>query len=89
MVNGMTVEKITISLPKETVAKARGAIRRGRAKSMSAYIAKAVQQQTDDDDLLAMLDEILEKSGGPMTPTEIRHADRVLAAPKPSRRRKR
>lgn len=74
----MTLEKITISLPKEALAKARGAIRRGKAKSISAYIASAVKEKTEDDDLLSMLDEMLEKTGGPPTRAELRAADRAL-----------
>ena len=75
---GMTVEKITISIPQETLARARGAIRRGRATSMSAYIASAVQEKVKDDDLLALLDEMLAETGGPPTAAEEREAARVL-----------
>ena len=84
----MTVEKITISLPKDALVKARGAIRKGRARSISAYIASAVRQKADDDDLLQMLDEILQRTGGPPTRAELRDADRVLGIrSKPRRRR--
>jgi hypothetical protein len=82
----MTVEKITISIPRETLAQARGAIRNGRARSISAYIASAVQQKVKDDNLLAMLDEMLAETGGPPTQAEERAAERVLGI-KPRRRR--
>ena len=86
----MTVAKITISLPPEAIAKAKAAVRRGTAKSISAYIAKAVQEKQEEDDLQQMLNEMLEETGGPMTPEEEAHADRVLGLkPKQRRRRRR
>ena len=88
MMIGMTVEKITISIPKETLKEARGAIRRGRAKSLSAYVTRAVERQVKDDDLLAMLDQMLAETGGPPTPAEKAYADRVLGH-KPRRRKRR
>jgi hypothetical protein len=87
MVVGMTVRKITISVPAETLAKAQGAIRRGRARSVSAYFVKAAEEKLGKDDLLALLDEMLEETGGPLTPVESRHADRALGI-KPRRRPK-
>ena len=83
----MTIEKVTVSIPKETLAQARGAIRRGRARSLSAYFASAVQQKVKDDDLVAMLDEMLESTGGPLTPAEDREAERVLGLAAPRRRK--
>ena len=87
MMIGMTVEKITVSIPHETLKKARGAIRRGRATSLSAYISRALEREEKDNDLLALLDEMLDQTGGPLTPAEERAADRVLGI-KPRRNRK-
>jgi Arc/MetJ-type ribon-helix-helix transcriptional regulator len=81
---GMTVEKITVSIPRETLAKARGAIRRGRAPSISAYVTQALEERAKDDELIEMLDEILKKTGGPMTRAERHEADQVLGV-RPSR----
>jgi hypothetical protein len=75
----MTVtEKIAVSLPKGLAGRARRAVREGRAPSVSAYVARALAEQTKLDDLAALLDEMLAASGGPMTAAERRTADRQL-----------
>ena len=73
-------EKIAVSIPAPLVAKARQAVKQGEARSVSAYIADAVEQKTMRDELEAMLDEWLEESGGPPTEAELRRARRKLAA---------
>lgn len=86
MMSGMTVAKIAISLPEPLVAHVREEVRRGRAASVSAYVASAVAKQAESDDLAAMLDEMLAASGGPMTRTERAWADGALGL---KRKRKR
>ena len=76
--NGMTTAKIAVSVPQEVLRRARHAIRRGRAPSMSAYVAAALEQKTKLDDLEELLAEMLAQSGGPLTQAERRVADRVL-----------
>ena len=83
----MTVAKIAISLPEPLVAHARQQVRRGRATSVSAYVAKAVAAQAENDDLSAMLDEMLAASGGPMTRAERAWADAALGLRSKRRRR--
>lgn len=75
---GMTTEKIAISLPKPLAQRARRAVRQGRAASMSAYIARALEEQVKLDDLSALLEEMLAETGGPLTAAERRAADREL-----------
>ncbi len=91
MIRGMTSAKVAISLPKAVLARARAAVRRGEAASLSAYVSKAIEERTNGDDLMKMLDEMLDETGGPPTPAEQRWADRVLgitkATPKPRRSR--
>jgi len=85
----MTSAKVAISLPKEVLARARAAVRRGDAPSLSAYVSQAIEEKTSDDDLMKMLEEMLEETGGPPTPEEIRWADGVLGiAPKAKRARR-
>ena len=86
---GMTsVQKIAVSLPKEAVAGARRAVRSGRAKSVSAYVADALEEKVKLDDLAQLLDEMLAESGGPLTAAERRAADRALGVRKqPPRKR--
>jgi Arc/MetJ-type ribon-helix-helix transcriptional regulator len=74
----MTAAKIAISLPRELVTHVRGEVQRGRAASVSAYVASAVAKQAENDDLTEMLDEMLAASGGPMTRAERAWADGVL-----------
>jgi len=78
----MTVsEKIAISLPRRLAQGARRAVREGRAASVSAYVASALEEKTKLDDLAGLLDEMLAESGGPVTAAERRAADRALGAP--------
>jgi len=81
-------EKIAVSLPAQAVKGARRAVLRGRAKSVSAYIASALEEKTKLYDLATLLDEMLAASGGPLTTAERRAADRALGIPakKPLRR---
>jgi Arc/MetJ-type ribon-helix-helix transcriptional regulator len=73
-------EKIAVSIPTHLVAKARRAVKQGEAPSVSAYIARAVEQKAMQDDLDAMLDEWLAETGGPPTSAERRRAREKLAA---------
>jgi Arc/MetJ-type ribon-helix-helix transcriptional regulator len=77
MLSGMT-RKIAISLPDELVEHARQAVASGRAASVSGYVAAALEERRQTEDLAAMLDEMLAESGGPMTGAERQRADRQL-----------
>lgn len=74
----MTVAKITISLSEASLKKARDAVRAGEATSVSAYIAEAVDEKRDRDDLREMLRDLAEESGGPLTAAERARARRDL-----------
>lgn len=79
MMIGMTPKaKIAVTLPRELVARARGAVSDGRATSVSAYVADALREKADGDELARLLDEMLAASGGPLTEPERREADAVL-----------
>ena len=84
---GMTKAKVAVTLPRPLLANARRAVEQGRATSVSAYVAMALEEQGKVDDLKAMLDEMLAESGGPMTAAEKREAERMLGL-KPRRRRR-
>jgi Arc/MetJ-type ribon-helix-helix transcriptional regulator len=81
-------DKIAVSLPHAVATKARRAVRLGRASSVSAYVASALEEKAKLDDLAALLDEMLEETGGPLTPTERRASARALglARSKPRKR---
>ncbi|MDA8282662.1 MAG: toxin-antitoxin system antitoxin subunit [Actinomycetota bacterium] len=74
----MTMSKIAVTLPAGLVEQAQRAVAEGRASSVSAYVARALEDRAKLDELASLLDEMLAESGGPLTPTEQRAADRVL-----------
>ena len=79
----MTATKIAISLPAPAVERARAAVRSGRAPSVSAYIAAALEEKAKLDDLASLLEEMLTETGGPLTAAEKAEADRAF---RPARR---
>jgi Arc/MetJ-type ribon-helix-helix transcriptional regulator len=87
MMLGMTASKLAISLPEALVARARHAVARGRAASVSAYIASAIEEKTKHDDLAELLEEMLAETGGPLTAAERRSADRILGKNRPRKSR--
>lgn len=79
MIVGMTPKaKIAVSLPPELVERAQQAVAEGRAASVSAYVADAMEQKSKLDDLASLLDEMLAATGGPLTGEESAEADRML-----------
>jgi Arc/MetJ-type ribon-helix-helix transcriptional regulator len=87
----MTKAKIAVTLPPVLVTRAQDAVREGRAASISAYVAAALEEKAKLDDLKAMLDEMLAETGGSLTERESVAADAALgiaARKKHKRRRK-
>jgi Arc/MetJ-type ribon-helix-helix transcriptional regulator len=87
----MTKAKIAVTLPPVLVTRAQDAVREGRAASISAYVAAALEEKAKLDDLKAMLDEMLAETGGSLTERESVAADAALgiaAQRKHKRRRK-
>ena len=78
MIDGMTTAKIAVSLPTELVDQARRAVADGRATSVSAYVAHALEEQAKLDDLASLLAQMLAETGGPLTAKERKAADRAL-----------
>jgi hypothetical protein len=74
-------KKLAVSLPSRAAESAQRAVRRGDAPSVSAYIARALEEKAKLYDLAALLDEMLAESGGPLTAAERRAADRALGIP--------
>ncbi|MGA9285124.1 MAG: hypothetical protein WBV85_06745 [Solirubrobacteraceae bacterium] len=77
------VAKITISLPPEQEARARAAVSRGEASSVSNYISTALatleskQDEAEQDTLARLVADILAEDGEP-GPDAYAWADRVL-----------
>ena len=78
MISGMTSTKIAVSLPAGLVEHAKRAVAEGRSSSVSAYVARAMEEQAKLDDLASMLDEMLAETGGPLTASEREAADKAL-----------
>jgi Arc/MetJ-type ribon-helix-helix transcriptional regulator len=74
---GMTAKKIAITLPPEQLARARQAVRSGRAESVSAYILRALIQQDREAELRELVDDLVSQHGAPTT-REKAWATRVL-----------
>jgi len=83
-----TTEKIAISLPRGVADRARRAVRQGRAASVSAYVASALEEKAKLDELSGLLDEMLAESGGPLSAEERRAADRALGVSTKAKRRR-
>jgi hypothetical protein len=82
----MTKAKIAITVSRETLARAKKAVKQGEATSVSAFFEDAVRKRYGREETIAWLDQLLEESGGPPTPAEQREVDRILGRTK---RRKR
>ena len=76
--SGMTTTKIAVSLPAELVEQAKRAVAEGRANSVSAYVADALEEKATLDDLASLLEEMLAETGGPLSTKERKAADRAL-----------
>jgi Arc/MetJ-type ribon-helix-helix transcriptional regulator len=74
----MNTQKIAVSLPPELVDQARKAVRKGRAPSVSAYVAAALAEKSKLDELDELLEEMLNESGGPLSSKEREAADAAL-----------
>ena len=84
----MTKAKVAITVSPATLAKAKKAVKEGRAASVSAFFEAAVAHRESREDIMKMLDEMLDETGGPLTAAERTDAERLLGV-KARRRRKR
>ncbi len=84
----MTSMKVAVSLPRETFQRAKRAVRRGRAASLSAYVTAALEQKATLDELDDLLNEMLAETGGPMTRAEQKKIDRLISGPPRRAKRK-
>ena len=77
---GMTPPKgkIAVSLSQDTIDDLHRAVDEGRAASASAFVDEAVREKLDRSAFGALLAEMLEETGGPLTEQEIAEADARL-----------
>ena len=71
--------KIAVSLPDHLVAEARAAVAEGRATSVSAYVAQAMDEKSRRRTLAEVLDDLDAEFGAPSDAATER-ADRALDA---------
>ena len=83
----MNIEKIAVSLPGSLVEIARQAVQEGRARSVSAYVATALEEKTKVDQLERLLEAMLAETGGPLNARERAAADTALGVSGRVRRR--
>jgi hypothetical protein len=83
----MTSMKVAVSLPRETFERAKRAVGRGRAASLSAYVTAALEQKATFDELDDLLNEMLDETGGPMSATEMKRVDRLIKGPRPRKKK--
>src|SRR5437660_7227535 len=92
MVFGMATTKITIALQDDQVKEIRALVAAGKAASTSAFVKHAVGVALDDAaGWREMLEDALQRTGGPLTKKERDWADAILSSGPPkgsSRKRK-
>ncbi len=59
----MQKERITVTVRRESLSKARRQVKRGRAKSVSAWVDAAIEEKARREDLAALLAEMKAESG--------------------------
>lgn len=79
MVTGMATVKVTITLQEEQVKEIGALVKAGETANVSAFVQHAVRVALyDAAGWRLLLDEALEKTGGPLTRKEGEWADRIL-----------
>jgi Arc/MetJ-type ribon-helix-helix transcriptional regulator len=68
--NAALREKVAVSLPAELVRHAHAEVQAGRAPSLSAYVAQAIAEKQQRDDLEAVLDAMDAELGRPSEEAE-------------------
>jgi len=73
----MQKARITVSVRKDVLAKAERQVKRGRSKSLSAWVDSAIEEKLRREDLTTLLAEMKAESG-PATAEEEAWARNVL-----------
>lgn len=80
-----TMQKVTVTLPREAVETIRSLVQSGKADSVSGFVQHAVQVSLDDiSGWGAMLAQALDETGGDLTSEERAWASGVLGLEKPT-----
>jgi Arc/MetJ-type ribon-helix-helix transcriptional regulator len=80
MVVGMATVKVTITLPEVQFQQIRNRVAGREASSVSGFIQQAVHQSLQNaSEFRAMVDQVLEETGGPLTARERSWARQMLS----------
>jgi Arc/MetJ-type ribon-helix-helix transcriptional regulator len=80
-----TMQKVTVTLPRDAVETIRSIVESGKADSVSGFVQHAVQVSLDDiSGWGAMLAQALDETGGDLTSEERAWASDVLGLEKPT-----
>jgi hypothetical protein len=66
----MQKARVTVTVRREILAKAERQVRKGRAKSVSAWVDSAMEEKARREDLAALLAEMRAESGPPSAKEE-------------------
>jgi hypothetical protein len=72
--------RVTVTVPDAVLAIARDDVARGSAPSLSAWVTDAAEAKARRESLIHVLDELLDASGGPLSPEETAWAREQLRA---------
>ena len=70
---------MTVSLDPAVVERARRDVAAGRARSVSAWLNEAARTRVESEDLADVLADLLDDTGGSLTPQELDRARQRLA----------
>jgi Arc/MetJ-type ribon-helix-helix transcriptional regulator len=73
----MQKARVTVTVRRQVLAKAERQVKRGRAKSVSAWVDSAMEEKAHREELAALLAE-MRAENGPATPEDEAWARRVL-----------
>ncbi len=73
----MQKARVTVTVRREILAKVERQVKKGRAKSVSAWVDSAMEEKARREELAALLAE-MKAEGGPATPKEEAWARAVL-----------
>jgi Arc/MetJ-type ribon-helix-helix transcriptional regulator len=73
----MQKARVTVTVRRQVLAKAERQVKRGRAKSVSAWVDSAMEEKARREDLATLLAE-MKAENGPATPKEEEWARNVL-----------
>jgi Arc/MetJ-type ribon-helix-helix transcriptional regulator len=85
LIAGVTTRRLAVTLPEELVATAQAAVADGQARSVSAYVAKALDAYAERQDLRTYVDGLIAEHGKPSA-EDYRWADEQIARTQSRRR---